>query len=314
MNIDFLDKKEQIALKLQGIYSHAGYSKYKMNRFEEYSFYMVNEEFLEDSRIITFYDPQGKLLALKPDITMSVIKSCLKKPDETRKMYYNESVFRIPRDSSDFKEIHQLGVECIGDVTLAQTMEVLGLAKESLAAIGSQYMMCISNMGLISQIFQDLSLNLEQKSKITGYMKQKNIHDLERYMGEEGLFGGEILTGLLSLPQDTTQAMAQLKALLRGARYAPILVDLEELVAGLPAVVEGARIQLDFSYITNLEYYNGTCFIGYIQGVASPVVTGGRYDNLVEKMGLTGKSALGFAVNLSAVEQFLGRGQKEALC
>ena len=65
MNIDFLDKKEQIALKLQGIYSYEGYSKYKMNRFEEYSFYMLNEEFLEDSRILTFYDPQGKLLALK---------------------------------------------------------------------------------------------------------------------------------------------------------------------------------------------------------------------------------------------------------
>ncbi|MFI3312601.1 MAG: ATP phosphoribosyltransferase regulatory subunit [Eubacteriales bacterium] len=305
MNVNFLEKKEQVALSLEGIYSRFGYGKYKMNRFEEYSFYMVNEKFLEDNRIITFYDPHGKLLALKPDITMSVIKSCLKNPEQNHKMYYNESVFRVPAGSSDFKEIHQIGAEYIGKLDSYQTMELLNLAVKSLAEISENFMLCLSNMALIVNIFEDLKLNVDQINQITTYMKQKNLHDLNRYLSEQQIAGGEIFAQLLQVNSDVTRGFAQLKALFPGKKYQAELANMATIVENLPAIMPASKVCLDFSYITNLEYYNGLIFVGYVDGVSIPVLTGGRYDKLVAKMGLEGCAALGFAVYLSAAEQIL---------
>ncbi len=305
MNIPFLEKKEQIALSLEGIYSRFGYGKYKMNRFEEYSFYMVNEKFLEDNRIITFYDPHGKLLALKPDITMSVVKSCLKNPEKNHKMYYNESVFRVPAGSSDFQEIHQIGAEYIGQLDTYQTMELLNLATKSLAEISDSYMLCLSNMALIVSIFEDFALNIDQINQISTFMKQKNLHDLSRYLTEQQIEGGEIFTALLQIDSDVTRGFAQLKALFPAEKYQAELSAMAQIVENLPAIIPASKVCLDFSYITNLEYYNGLIFVGYVDGVSIPVLTGGRYDKLVAKMGMGNQSALGFAVYLSAAEQIL---------
>ncbi len=125
MTLDFLTNSEQIALHLQDMYHKFGYSKYKMSRFEEYSFYMEQEHFLSDSRILTFSGQNGKLMALKPDVTISIVKNFLKKPGNNHKVYYNESVFRIPAGGDEFKEVQQLGVEFLGELDSFQTLEIL---------------------------------------------------------------------------------------------------------------------------------------------------------------------------------------------
>ncbi len=144
MTTTFLDCKEQIAICLEDMFCKFGYTKYSMNRFEEYSFYMENEKFLDDSRVIVFNDPSGKLLALKPDITMSIIKNSLKSAEKNQKIYYNESVFRIPKGGSSYKEIKQIGVEFMGEIDDYQTIEILNLANKALAEISENYVLCIT--------------------------------------------------------------------------------------------------------------------------------------------------------------------------
>lgn len=313
MTVNFLDPKEQIALSLEDMYSKFGFDKYKMNKFEEYSFYMENEKFLNDNRIITFYGPNGKLLALKPDITMSIVKNCLKSHEKNNKIYYNESVFRIPKGDDDFKEIHQIGVEYIGEIDTYQTMEILNLATKSLATVSQDYMLCISNMGLILNLFEDLELNINQKSNIVSFMKQKNVHDLTKYLNLEKIDDSGIFARILSINSNIKIGVKELRSLFISSKYIKEIRQLEEIIENLAEIIDESKISLDFSHVSATDYYNGLIFTGYIQGLATPALTGGRYDNLISKMGICDKSALGFAVDLSAVDKLLVNHKNEVL-
>lgn len=305
MTTDFLSKKEQIALSLENMYNKFGFTKYKMNDFEEYSFYMENEKFLDDNRIITFYSPSGKLLALKPDITMSIIKSCIKAADKTSKIYYNESVFRVPQNSDDFKEIHQIGVEYLGKISDYQTLEILNLAVKSLATIKEDFVLCFANIALVQNILADLNVTPCQKQNIIKLMQQKNIHDLLAYLKQQNIDDKNMLQNVLCISSKPTQGVAELKNIFANTKYTTEVNEIAVITERLTQIVEEDKLSLDFSHISSTEYYNSLIFTGYIKGLATPVLTGGRYDNLLSKMGGKDMSALGFAVCLSSTEKLL---------
>ena len=58
------------------------------------------------------------------------------------------------------------------------------------------------------------------------------------------------------------------------------------------------------------EYYTGVVFRGYLPGVGQPVLSGGRYDRLLNDFGLL-KPAIGFAIQLDAVAGYLQQTQPQ---
>ena len=62
-----------------------------------------------------------------------------------------------------------------------------------------------------------------------------------------------------------------------------------------------SRIHLDFSVVDDIEYYNGIVFTGFIEGLSSSVLSGGKYDRLVSRMDRSG-GAVGFAVYFNTLE------------
>lgn len=311
MIANFFDKKEEISFLLEGMYRKFGFTKYNMNKFEPYSFYMENEKFLDDNRIITFSDPSGKLLALKPDITMSIVKTALKTPKENHKIYYSESVFRVPKGYDEYREIHQIGVEYIGELDLYQKIEILNLAIKSLETISPDYKLCISNMAIILNILNDLSLSLNQRNDIIKYITQKNEHDLNRYLLENKIEDNGVLGAILNVSSDIEKGTLELLELI--PQYKDEIIKLRDIFEILGSVSDKSKIALDFSHISSTEYYNGLILTGYISGESSPVLRGGRYDNLIWKMGDKTKSALGFAVDLSAIDKILVNNKDNSL-
>ena len=103
--------EEQAVFALRGLYQCYGYTPYKMSRFEEYDLYVRNKDFLISDRIITFSGEGGKLMALKPDVTLSIVKNAPEASGVVQKVYYSENVYR------DYREIMQAGLECVGDLT-----------------------------------------------------------------------------------------------------------------------------------------------------------------------------------------------------
>ena len=103
-----LKKEEEAVFALRSLYGKYGYSQYKMSKFEEYDLYVRNKDFLISDSIITFTDMNGKLMALKPDVTLSIIKNGTDNVGCVQKVYYNENVYRVPKGTNSFKEIMQV--------------------------------------------------------------------------------------------------------------------------------------------------------------------------------------------------------------
>ena len=144
-----LRNDERAVFALRSLYLQYGYRQFKMSKFEEYDLYSKNKDFLVSEGVISFTDTDGKLLALKPDVTLSIINNAKDAPGQVDKFFYNENVYRISGDSHSYKEIMQTGVECIGAVTEAERTEVALLAAKSLALISDSFKLCIAHTGLV---------------------------------------------------------------------------------------------------------------------------------------------------------------------
>ena len=126
---------EQATFRLRALYEQAGYRKYRASRFEEYALYQEYQRFLPDAQVITFTDLDGKLRAIKPDVTLSIAKTAQPAAGECKRFYYNEEVCRPSRESHTFQTIHQMGLESMGAVDADEQAAVVRLALQSLAAL-----------------------------------------------------------------------------------------------------------------------------------------------------------------------------------
>ena len=155
-----LKYEEKAVFALRKLYSSNGYRQFKMSKFEEYDLYSKNKDFLVSDGVITFNDVGGKLLALKPDVTLSIIKNS--SPDNTgvERYFYNENVYRIAEGSDTYKEIMQTGIECIGNITSDDMSQVLNLAAQSLATISNDFLLNISSVSLLSALLTEYDIPL----------------------------------------------------------------------------------------------------------------------------------------------------------
>ena len=161
-----LRREERIVFGLRALYSKYGYRPYRMSKFEEYDFYAENRSFLHSEAILTFTGLDGKLLALKPDVTLSIVKNTKGSRDAAERVYYNENVYRARKSAGEDKEIMQVGLEYIGEVDAYATLEVLLLAQKSLKAISDAYILDVSHMGFVAGLMEEVALPYAQQDRI----------------------------------------------------------------------------------------------------------------------------------------------------
>lgn len=295
-------REEQAVFALRELYLHYGYLPYKMSRFEEYDLYVRNKDFLASEQIITFADRSGKLLALKPDVTLSIIKNAQDFPGSVQKLYYNESVYRADAASHTLKEIMQAGLECVGDLGSYEIAEVVLLAAKSLALLGDRFVLDISHMGLIHAVLDSCMIPAENEKAIMLCLRQKNAHELIALCGEITPENEDKLRKLVTLSGNAQQILSQLEPVLTTDAEHTTFAELQALCTLLAKSGYGDMIRVDFSVGNNMKYYNGVVFKGYLEGMPSSILSGGQYDKLLQKMGKTSR-AIGFALYLSMLER-----------
>ncbi len=295
-----LRKAEKALYDLSSLYEGAGYEKYKMRKFEEYSLYSENKSFLNSDRIITFSDIGGKLLALKPDVTLSIAKNY--EEGEQTKVYYNENVYRLSRETKEYTEITQIGLELIGNCDIYGMCEVLSLAMGSLECIDENYIIEISHMGFVSGLFDVLNLSKNAKSAVIEAINKKAPHELQRACDEFSLPGAsaKLIKGIASLNGDFEATLEKASEYAVNEKMTKALTELKEIYK----IIGDGRIVLDFSNVNDDGYYNGIIFKGYINNVPKVVLSGGRYDKLMEKLDKKAE-AIGFAVYLGEIEKYI---------
>ena len=114
-----MDTQERIGYRLMDLYDTNGYNRYRMSKFEEYDLYSRNRDFLLSENVITFTDTNGRLMAMKPDVTLSIVKNMKDAGRDIRKLYYYEHVYRAADETEGFREQTQVGLECMGQISAA---------------------------------------------------------------------------------------------------------------------------------------------------------------------------------------------------
>ncbi len=272
--------------ELRRLFKNYGYSRYKMGKFEEYDFYAKNKQSLISQGVITFTDINGKLMALKPDVTLSIIKHLRDLDNITQKFFYDEKVYRVSKNHNAFKEITQVGIEAAGVVDDYVICEVLELAIKSLNLIsnGRNFVLDISNLSVIKNLLPD---DFSQ-SEILNLIAAKNIHGLKKI---DGL--NQNIIKLVELNSDFDDAIKNLKNIAELENFVRILEILSEYKN---------NIRVDFSTTNDPNYYNGIIFKGFVDGVPECVLSGGQYDYLIQSMGHKNSKAIGFALYVDLLE------------
>ena len=296
MESSFLTPLERLSWKLRSLYEDAGFSLYRMGRFEEYSLYQENRRFLASGQVLTFTDLDGRLLALKPDVTLSIAKNAAVTPGGTGRFYYLENVYRPGRQGLGFREIRQMGLECIGAVDGAVRRQTVSLAMESLDAAGRPWILEAGHMGYVAGLLDALEVPEERRGDLLECIRDRNLHELDRLAAD--LREPEALRTLCALSGDWDQVLPQAAALVKNETMAAALEELGQL-RDLSGKTPGLR--LDLSLVNDMDYYNGLVLRGFLEGIPRPVLQGGQYDPLASRF-RPGAKAVGFALYLDELE------------
>lgn len=285
--------------RLNRLYEQYGYRKFKMSRFEDYDLYAQNRDFLRQDRIITFTDADGALKALKPDITLSIMKS---NGGDSEKVYYNENVCR--EVGGAFREILQVGVESVGQIDPYAEAEVIALAARSLEQLSPKYVLALSDVSFVGSLLDQMGLSAPVRGKVLGLIARKNVPGL-CVLAERGELTGEQADGLRELVElyaPLKEGIGRVGRLAKSNAAWEALRQLSLTAGLLESFGLEERVRLDFSLVNSMDYYNGVIFQGFLPGLHTPVLSGGRYDNLLHRMGRRG-GAMGFAVYLDQLER-----------
>ncbi|MBQ9762106.1 MAG: ATP phosphoribosyltransferase regulatory subunit [Oscillospiraceae bacterium] len=301
---------ERVAQSLRTLYSRYGYRHYKMSKFEEYDLYAKNKDFLVSDNVITFTDLGGKLMALKPDVTLSIVKNSKELPG-VQKLYYNENVYRVTKGAHGFREIQQMGLECLGTVDSYCISEVLELAAQSLRSISDETILDISHLGLLAELMNSIGIPADQKGTLVKFISEKNIHELTALCQNAAISpeNTALLRELVCTGGAPAQVLPKLESLLAGKVSPTTLAQFTDVIQSLADSDMAQMLRIDFSVVDDIHYYNGFVFKGFVNGLPGSVLSGGQYDKLMKKMKRTDK-AIGFAVYMDMLERLEAPGEE----
>ena len=297
--------------KLRELYRKHGYSHYRVSKFEEYDLYAKNKSFLVSENLLTFTDTNGKLMALKPDVTLSIIKNVVADVKNSYKLYYDEHVYRTTSGGDGFREIMQTGLESIGNIDVFAECEVLMLAMRSLEEISEDFLLDISHMKFMEGFLENMGIASEDMGEFFTLIGSKNIYGLRALCLNKAIASEdtEKLCALTSMYLPIESALLQIKELSVGEKMLTAYDELCKIYEAIKVYGFEDKLYVDFSVVNDMSYYDGIIFKGFVNGIPDSVLSGGRYDRLMERFGKK-TGAIGFAVYLDRLERF-GRDDTE---
>ena len=296
-----MNAEEKLVFELRELYEASGYRRYRMSKFEEYDLYARNKDLLVSEGMITFTDTNGKLMALKPDVTLSIIKNTRVLPGQVDRVYYNENVYRISESTKAYREIMQTGLECMGAVDDECTLEAALLAAKSLKAVSEKCVLSLSYPQIAADFADSAGLEGEALDEALSYIAEKNMHGLSGLLDQQNCSAeaSEKFQKLAALSGSADDVLKELKEL--GADPEKT-AQLRYISDGFEKADLGGMLGFDLSAECGTRYYSGVVFKGYVEGIPSALLSGGRYDALMRRMG----KKCGFAVYMDLLERYRG--------
>jgi ATP phosphoribosyltransferase regulatory subunit len=256
----------------------------------------------------------GEVVAFRSDLTPQIARMVADRvgdelgPQRVVRLCYAADVVRHARQDRDKTELHQAGVELIGDSQPAIDAELIDLCHATMRAAGLDgFRIDVSHRRVAGDLLDRLSLEPEQREALVGLLARKDRGGVESMLAQrdtEPALAAAVaaLCDLYGPPAIMQRAATVLEA--AGARSG--LERLEAVLAVLEQTSKAAfeAVDVDLGETRGFDYYTGLRLRVWAPGVAEPIVRGGRYDDLLARYGAAAP-ATGFAVDLDALESAL---------
>lgn len=311
-------KKKIIINGLEKTFESFGYDEVITPTVEYYKTFSIDYECMDEEKIYKFFESSGRILVLRPDMTLPiarVVSTKMKEVETPIRLRYTSNIFRVNRKFGGKKnEYTDLGVELIGVPELDGDIEALTMALEGFKKLNiSNFKLEIGNIKFFNEIFDKSKIREDEKEKLAELIEEKSLIELEKFLNsleiEESkknflkrlpwLFGDEdILNNDIEFKDDKDV----MEAILYLKKINKILKELG---------YEG-NITFDLGMVPGVNYYTGIIFKGYIEGARAPVLSGGRYDNLIKSFGRD-LPAVGFSIDVDLILENINFNNEEKI-
>lgn len=313
---DFLPKecynKSLIEKKMAEYFHLSGYEKVDTPMFEYLDVINSRVGSIKVEQMIKFIDHTGKILALRPDMTIPIARMSstrMKNEKEPQRLYYQGNVFRAKGESQMMqRECTQSGVELLGVKGPQGDAEVIALAIETLKRSGLEgFTIDIGQVEFFKGLMEEAGLNSRQIEELREYVDQKSMLSIELFIKENGLSSNleEIIMQLPTL-YGKQEVLENAKKITCNQRALNALSTLNEVYEYLKAFGLSEYISFDLGMLYSLDYYTGLIFRGITDYLGSPMLSGGRYDTLTQEFGCQ-REATGFAIEINSVLKAIER-------
>lgn len=269
-----------------------------------------------DQKLFKLLNNKGTTLVLRSDMTAPiarVVASLLKEEEFPQRLSYHSNIFRaIEEEAGREAEFFQTGVELVGDSSAEADAEVVALAIASLKAAGvERFKIAIGHVGFLNGLLEEtLPGRKEAQEQLKGCLLGRDYVGYREQLRELSLDEPvqRELEGILRLRggQEICEQALQLSV---DATARESIRHLCEIWDVLKAYDVCEHVLIDLTMIGDFSYYTGMTFEGYAADLGFPVVSGGRYDNLLAQFGRTA-AATGFALKTTRILELMGEEEE----
>lgn len=300
--------------------------------FEEYSYeeiitptvdyYALFEKGMggEAHAAFRFSDNDGRMLALRPDVTSSVARAAgtlLAHKERPLRLCYVAPVFhQRARSTAEWRrESTQLGCELIGANGVEADVEPLLIVGETFKRVGldAKYCVTLNNVEVFNGIAEHLGLSDQTREQLRALLDARDTSSLMALLNELRVAEEERemfarvtrLSGRRAIVDEARQVVTN-------ARSRAALDRLEQIWNAIEARGLADRFEIDLGDVSGLDYYTGLLFKVYVEGAGFRVGRGGRYDQLTSAFGRA-EPAVGFVLDLDALTDVLASDEAKVL-
>ncbi len=303
---DECERRREILKTVCDVFLNWGYREIETPTIEFYETFNNNTESLKEEEMYKFFDNNGRILVLRPDMTVPVARViCTKLKDVSlpTRLFYNANTFRVNESMVGRRnEYIDCGVELIGADERYSDLEVLIISIETLKSIGKEDIKLeIGNVNILKAAMKEMNLNEKEKETLAELINKKSLTALNKFLIDLNL-SKEYFQFLSKLPWlfGDYNIIDEAVQLAFSEEIKDSILYLKKVYNTLEELGYGEYITFDLSIVPKLNYYTGVIFNGYIQGISCRVLRGGRYDDLIKGFGRD-LAAVGFSVDINSM-------------
>lgn len=310
-------QKRSLENKIRNVFSASGYSEVETPTLEFYDVFSLEADLTPQETMFKFFDQQGRILVLRPDFTIPVARIAATKFRDARyplKFSYIGNTFKYNElGGGKQKEFTQAGVEILGAASAEADAEVIATAINAVRAMGLEnFQIDIGQVEFFKGLMEETGLSEQDAEQIRVLIDRKDYLGIEELLKEHNI-KEELKEIILSLPGlfGSTDVIDKVEKMAINKRSLKALENLRQVLGILEDYELSKYVSVDLGTVQSLNYYTGVIFRGFTYGVGFPILSGGRYDNLVEKFGKS-CPATGFSLGVNMIMMALDRQKLSA--